>query len=1227
MDSFSTVDAPRDEAAAKLKFESFRLGKGLPSSLAAQRNSIPSRPNSLSASPSLSFSTTSSDSSSSLASSTNSKRNSHHRRRSSVSTRHESAEIMGVTLPDLPPSSSDDNINLGEKDSIRRRALLALEGKPDMAFSKVQIPEFSAPDLEKKLFDFSMKQSLSQCPPNNGFSSGLMASGKRDSFKMLAASSSSKDQLHTLVEEEEEEEEPQEPFQEHTPPPDSPPEIPASMPAVAVTKPSPARPRPATLSLRPLSLTPSSLVSLSNGLPTPSATPGPRPGLKSLSLASSILPLPTDESSAPSTNATRRHSLILTPSPTPPLSRRVSPSFSDSPSPMYSSPEEDVKVKRRSSIGYKSSSSSGGLPTPELTPISDRRYSSASASSLDDDNFPSSMRPLSTTEQHFLFKSHNALLTRITDLERALSSRSRGRSRTDSSNSLSSASEPRGHSPSMSVTSSNEPSDEMLQLIADLKAERDELKRDVGGWRTRVGDLEKQLGVFAKRVDNERREAWVARSRVGLLEVEKNAMEKSLSDKSSQLDEAIQECDQLRNEISELRAEADTLREDCERWRLKAMQAGSFELECSRLRSELDKERQRREEVERELEKADLLATPTPRSFEAGIAVKPMLSRKRGLGFTSVDSTSSATDVESLNEGYSLPLKAVAEEDEYNMEEDDEDYDDDDEDNGLAGYEDEEEGDASFESPGSSSSFGSEDEFPRSIAHLRPADVPSSPRTFYSSSSSNSNSGSCTPTPLSRSVSPERSAAPTPGHAPRASLSKVWTFPRGVQVVNTVEVVDEADRFFGCLEDSDNTSPLGEAYAYEQRKGLFAKAAQDADDSFPPFVLPSDVGVVVGGPVLDAVSEEAEDDDDDESDEEEMFGPAGGITITFTPPEEEDDAQSDCSGATLSYESDPLDTPPEPESLLKSATPNAMFIEDEDEDEDEVPFNFGRPRVSVSPSPPPPSAPASQPCTPRKSSIPRAVSPLSNAEVSSSQRVVSPPTPSSLPRPIIALAAIHNTSAPRPSFMTNEVADVSTPPRASPFVTPPNKRGGIMPSLIPQSVSSPSPIRPKATTTFIRAPQRAMTKPALASNADVLGTSQSNQFTPEPVVVPVAEPTQHEQPTCASTAQVVKHDNDDDAYENHDQHGGLSLSSFMPAPLAAARFSFSTLTTTFNPFSWGAAAIRQEDLVARDVSQNHDVETVGVAKEQRGFVTREQQLQKLRSVLGRERQTVIGGRR
>lgn len=59
--------------------------------------------------------------------------------------------MMGVSVPDLPPS--EDNVYFGDKDSIRRRALWALEGKPD-SYSKVEIPDISTPGIEKKMFDF-----------------------------------------------------------------------------------------------------------------------------------------------------------------------------------------------------------------------------------------------------------------------------------------------------------------------------------------------------------------------------------------------------------------------------------------------------------------------------------------------------------------------------------------------------------------------------------------------------------------------------------------------------------------------------------------------------------------------------------------------------------------------------------------------------------------------------------------------------------------------------------------------------------------------------------------------------------------------------------------------------------------------------------------------------------------------------------------------------------------
>lgn len=60
---------------------------------------------------------------------------------------------MGVSVPDLPTASAE--VSASEKDSIRRRALWALEGKQDDAsYSKVEIPELSTPEIERKMFDF-----------------------------------------------------------------------------------------------------------------------------------------------------------------------------------------------------------------------------------------------------------------------------------------------------------------------------------------------------------------------------------------------------------------------------------------------------------------------------------------------------------------------------------------------------------------------------------------------------------------------------------------------------------------------------------------------------------------------------------------------------------------------------------------------------------------------------------------------------------------------------------------------------------------------------------------------------------------------------------------------------------------------------------------------------------------------------------------------------------------
>jgi hypothetical protein len=1052
-----------------------------------------------------------------------SKRNSHHRRRSSVSTRHESAEIMGVSVPDLSASSSEDSAS--EKDSIRRRALWALEGKQaDASYSKVEIPELSTPEIEKKLSDFSFA-----APPSTGYGSGLNAlmASKRDSFKP----SSSKDQLHTLVEEEEEEEE------WDTPKSSSPQQMQPSndvvLPATPLTpdyfaKPTQPRPRPAAL--RPLSLTPDVVSTVVQGLPTPSSTPGARFGLKSLSL------VPTDE---------RRNSLVLNDvSPTPHSRARpvLNISTDTSAAPVDETSRPPIPT-RRSSISYKSSSSTASLPTPEMTPtFAERRYShnslgsnasaTGSSSNSDEDFFPQSNasysrhRPLSVSEQHFLFKSHNALLARIQDLEKALSVRRTSMSSVPGSRPISSA---YSVADSEDTSLSSEPSDEMLRLVADLKAERDELKRDVDGWRVRVGDLEKQIGLLGKRVEGERREAWVARSRTGLLEAEKNALEKELEQARNEL--RMVEEEKL-DKFAKLREMIRILEQDKQR---SAEENARLSKECDKWRAEVERLSK--------LEK-DGMVTPTVHSFDPEHAHSAW---RRGLQYTSVDtsidSLASSTDVDFGSFGsdseFGFSLKAVEEEHEGDLdlhspqipEEDvEEDYMSEEEDNGLAGYEDEEEEDMTFQSSVSSSSFGSDHE-----AFERRKDIPASSSAVRSSASASpSESRSNTPSTLTPgSRSPSSSPAPTDVHKgmdtfkfPRAaapapapasthrvigSLSKTWTFP--TVRPSTSECNDEVDKFFSCLEDSEtdstgSRSPVSPSmYTYEHNKGLFAKALEAFnDDEVMPFSLPPNViGTIVEEPEsprsLEIVFEEEEEgeddeqtkvDDDNDEDDNDMFGAFSGIKITVTPAADDDDDYDDEYPSPEFEDSDNEEDEEESEQaeeedrtvnvrteepLSRSFSvrkPAPLFEEFDDGNEDDVPFNFGHPLRSSTP-------PTS---TPPRNTV--------NARASS---------PSSIPRPT-SVSSLSSSLSSLSSSSSSIISPSKLPTRSSSsFVTPPTKRGGAIASFIPQPispVSSPSPMRKGPTlrekppvASFIRQPAR---KPLMAANnaATKTGNNDSN---------------------------------------------------------------------------------------------------------------------------------------
>lgn len=939
---------------------------------------------------------------------------------------------MGVSVPDLPVSKSDDNVNLGDKDSIRRRALWALEGKPDVSYSKVEIPELASPEMENSNFNFPSKPSY---PPGTGagFGAGLNSlAGKRDSVGKYMGSISSKDQLHTLVEEEEEEEDETGKGQEVQAV-----EVPSDSAAarepmtptptaltVAVTKPSSARPRPASLNLRPLALSSGSVINSASGLPTPTLTPATgSSGLKSLSLTASpcLTTAPSTKNNCNDTNISmtgmRRQSLILTPSQTPLgtfVPRRPSLNINcDTHSPLSLD-----GMRRQSSISYKSSLDStvrnlAGLPTPITTPIASERKEFWGG----DDELMPNQRPLSASEQHFLFKSHNALLARITDLENALSYRSRSR--------------PASTASDVSSIATSEPSDEMLSLITDLKAERDELKKDVDGWRMRVADLEDKVGVLTKRVESERREAWVARSRLGLLELEKSAVEKSLEEKTASFQVALGKVDAIKADNVDLRGQ------------LKRGQEA--EEECARLRAALEEERMEREALEKALDNADLLATPTPEAS----------SFKRQM-FKSMDSEASLTDVEPFDEACAkaIMLKAVVEEEEDANGDDEYGWD---ENNGLAGYEDEEDSDLSFQSPGSS--VGSIDEYPR--ANINTPDTPSL-------IASDASSDSASPT---RTLTPAASK-----HAASNSLSKTWTFPSGCQpIVSSRYEDEEVDRFFGCLDDLDSSPTVDFMTKDANDKSLFSQSFgtdMDSADEMPPFVLPSDVGVEVEVPgrTLGVVLEEEEEEqigDDENIDEDfdcEEF--EGGIRFTFNTP-----------AIPIVSVTPPTQTEA-PLSRAPVRKPAPVFVPFDEEEDADVPFSFSKPKSQQSVS--------------SSSSMDSF-----DFDMSFSARNFSP---SSIPR-----------SKALKSFTSSTTPASSTPPKAasarlvSPsgysmnaFVAPPSKRGGTMPSMIPQPVTSPLktpvPVKSKAAPTLMRQPQRKAAPTATLSSATPNGSS----FKPQP---------------------------------------------------------------------------------------------------------------------------------
>jgi uncharacterized coiled-coil DUF342 family protein len=456
-----------------------------------------------------------------------------------------------------------------------------------------------------------------------------------------------------------------------------------------------------------------------------------------------------------------------------------------------------------------------------MTPVSERRMSHSSdgtsTSSSEVQVFSALTQPLSAAEQHFLYKSHHALLARIEDLERTLSRRTLRDSRSTSS--LSSRTSLSVSTPTSTASSSLAgPNEDLVQIVADLTAERDELRTDADGWRRRVADGERRTDELRKKLDGERRDAWIARERVAQLESQTDTLQRAL--------------DGARGELAVVSADRDAANAERDDLAAKLVQAlvdlAASRADAEALRARVDVEIARRERAESDLETAGLMATPTPNSFP---------TKAHGLGF-SIDSQ--ATEVDGRE--WEFKLKAVVEEDESGAE--------------LAEYGFQQPGDESFSSADDDEDDDEEFEVVTQQEH-----------TVVVASRS--------PSPLSTDQARDK----------RHSLSRSWTFPTS-KPTGQAKPKEPVDRFFACLEDSDNddaasTSPADVLARTDERgRELFRTMANESPDEVM-FCIPSNVGEVVPEE-LDAIAEE----DDNRGDLDDFGGEEveGGIRFVFGLP-------------------------------------------------------------------------------------------------------------------------------------------------------------------------------------------------------------------------------------------------------------------------------------------------------------------------------------------------------
>ncbi len=258
-------------------------------------------------------------------------------------------------------------------------------------------------------------------------------------------------------------------------------------------------------------------------------------------------------------------------------------------------------IRRGRSSSQAAIFTTAGLPTPDGTPTFERRPSASSTAS--DEVVGKDRRTAS--EEIFMQQSHASLLARISELELALSSQGRSRSR------------PTSIMSDVSSTASSEPPDELLHLVADLKWERDELNRDIDGWRQRVRDLEHSKGVMERRLDAERRENWLKGEKLGLVEVEKENLSRQMKMKESVIANLSQRLETVDAQYRIALRERDAMHEDAETAKRQLADAysilnvnRSLEHELATTREALAEGQMRNEALQRELEHFNSLTTP-----------------------------------------------------------------------------------------------------------------------------------------------------------------------------------------------------------------------------------------------------------------------------------------------------------------------------------------------------------------------------------------------------------------------------------------------------------------------------------------------------------------------------------------------------------------------------------------------------------------------------------------